>query len=385
MNSDPKISGNKFKTLSYNILKVAGMERLRAAVIGVGDHGRNRHLVHYMRISGVEVVAVADINKDRLKKILDEFGIKGYIDYMEMLERERPDVVSIVTPTGLHARIAVDAIRLGAHVLVDKPLAGNLEEAAKVVSEARYRRRILMVGYWSRFSPALDYALELRELGAIGGIYTAYAYIVRRRGIPGKPTFVDKSLSGGGGALLDIGCYALDNALAIMGFPRPISASGAVYTKFGRDPEEIMFNWGSWDPGSFELEDYAAGFVRFEGGITMTIEAGWAANVSHPGEVQRIRILGDRGGLEAMGREEILKITFHSRSKRHLYDTIPVIKGFSPEDLSLEMVRSFIESVLKGRDPPVTGEQSLVIHAIIDAIYESSRKGEEVKIQIPII
>jgi predicted dehydrogenase len=90
MNSDPKISGNKFKTLSYNILKVAGMERLRAAVIGVGDHGRNRHLVHYMRISGVEVVAVADINKDRLKKILDEFGIKGYIDYMECLKERDP-------------------------------------------------------------------------------------------------------------------------------------------------------------------------------------------------------------------------------------------------------------------------------------------------------
>lgn len=359
------------------------MGLLRAAVIGVGGHGRDRHLVHYKRLPNVQVVAAADVDRERLEKISREFGVRGYEDYREMLERESPDVVSVVTPTGLHASIAVEALRSGAHVLVDKPLAANLEDALRVVSEARKRGRILMVGYWSRFSPALDYAVELREAGALGSVYAAHAYIVRRRGIPGKPTFIDRVLSGGGGALLDIGCYALDNALAIMGFPRPVSASGSIYTKIGNNPEELRFNWGSWDPNTFELEDYAAGLVRFENGATLLVEAGWAANVHHRGELLRIQVLGDRGGVYALGKEEILKVSFHSRSSRHLYDAKPLLRSPSREDLSFQMVRSFIEAVSRGEEPPVTGEQSLVVHSIIDAIYESSRKGEEVKIGIP--
>lgn len=359
------------------------MEKLRAAVIGVGGHGRNRHLIHYLRLPNVEVVAVADINRERLERVSNEFRIKGYIDYREMLEREKPDIVSVVTPTGLHAEVALEALRRGAHVLVDKPLAHSLEEAAKVVSEARSRRRILMVGYWSRFSPALDYAVELREEGLLGEIYAVHAYLVRRRGIPGIPTFIDKRLSGGGGALLDIGCYAIDNALSIMGFPKPVSASGAIYTKFGRNPEEVRFNWGSWDPRSFELEDYAVGFIRFDNGASMLIEVGWAANVQYPGEELRLRILGDKGGIEARGHEAVIEVSYHSRTKRHLYDAKPVLRVLSPEEMSFEMVRVFVDSVVNNREPPITGEQSLIIHAIIDGIYESARKGEEVRIKLP--
>jgi predicted dehydrogenase len=354
-------------------------------VIGVGGHGRNRHLIHYYKLPNVEVVAVADVDRERLERISGEFKVKGYLDYREMLDRERPDAVSVVTPTGLHAEVALEAIRRGAHVLVDKPLAHNLEEAAKVVSEAKNRRRILMVGYWSRFSPALDYAIELREGGWLGDIYVAYAYLVRRRGIPGKPTFIDKRLSGGGGALLDIGCYAIDNVLSIMGFPTPVAVSGAVYTKFGRNPEEVRFNWGSWDPSSFELEDYAVGYVRFSNGASMLIEVGWAANVQYPGEEMRLRILGDRGGIEARGHEAIIEVSYHSRTKRHLYDAKPVLRTPSPEEMSFEMVKTFVESVVSGREPPVTGEQSLLIHAIIDGIYESAIKGEEIKVKPPTI
>jgi len=358
------------------------LEKVRVAVIGVGGHGRHRHLAPLARLQQVEVVAVADINKARADSVASEYRVRSYTDYREMLERERPDAVSIATPTGLHARVALDAIRSGAHVLVDKPLGTSLGEVVEVVSEAKRLKRVLMVGYWSRFSPALGYAVELREEGALGDIYVAYAYLVRRRGIPGSPTFVDRGLAGGG-ALLDIGCYAIDNALAIMGFPKPVSVSGAVYTKFGRNPEEVRFNWGSWDPSKFDLEDYAVGLVKFENGATMLLEVGWAANVSHAGEELRLRVLGDKGGIEAVGHEAIVDISFHSRTKRYLYDAKPVMRRASPEDMAYEMARSFIEAVLRGGDPPVTGYQSLLVHAIIDGIYESARRGEEVRVKIP--
>lgn len=356
------------------------MDKVRVGVIGVGGHGRGRHLIPYTKLPNVEVVAVADVNPARAEAVGREFKVKYYTDYMEMLDKENLDAVSIVTPTGLHAKVAKDALSKGVHVLVDKPLGANLSEVVDVVRTAKSRGKILMVGYWSRFSPALRFGLEAVENGLVGEPYVAYGYLVRRRGIPGSPTFIDKTLSGGRGALLDIGCYILDNLLALMKFPRPVAVSGAVYTKFGRNPEEVKFNWGSWDPGKFELEDYAVGFVKFSNGASMLLEVGWAANVSHVGEVGIYRVLGDKGGLEGRGHEALTEISLHSRTSNFLYDTKPVLGNV---DMPLEMVRAFIDSIINNREPPTTGYQSIIIHSIIDAIYESAARGGEVKVTLP--
>jgi len=222
--------------------------------------------------------------------------------------------------------------------------------------------------------------VEALRDGLLGEPYYAYGYLVRRRGIPGVPTFVDKKLSGGRGALLDIGCYIVDNALSMVGFRRPISVSGKVYTAFGRNPEEVGFNWGRWDPSDFSLEDFAVGFVRFEGGLTMAFEVGWAANVAHTGEAGRLQVLGDRGGIDASGDEAIRQISLHTRTKKFLTDTKPILKE---PDLSLEMVKAFIRCVKDDLEPPVSAQQSVLLHSIIDGIYSSSEKNEEVKLTIP--
>ncbi|MEM0381970.1 MAG: Gfo/Idh/MocA family oxidoreductase [Nitrososphaerota archaeon] len=358
------------------------MREIRVGVIGVGGHGRGRHLIPLTRTPGARVVAVCDTNPQTLDSVCREFHVAGYMDFTEMIEKEGLEAVSIATPSGLHYRIALECLKRGVHALVDKPLGANLQEVTEVVKTAKRHNRVLMVGFWSRFSPALRYGVDLYESGAIGEPYYAYGYLVRRRGIPGKPTFIDKELSGGRGVMLDIGCYMLDNILALTSFRKPISASGAVYTKFGRDPEEVKFNWGWWNPAEFELEDFAAGFVRFENGLTMCIETAWAANVSHRGEVGRLRVLGEKGGIEAEGHEALLDLGFYSRTKNFLTDTKPVLPN---ADLPLEMTKAFIKAVQEGSEPPVTGWQSIILHAIIDAIYESSRTGKEVQISLPTI
>jgi predicted dehydrogenase len=356
------------------------LEYIRVGVIGVGGHGRGRHLVPLTKTPGARVVAVCDTDQGTLERVCGEFHLAGYRDYREMIEKESLEAVSIATPSGLHYKVAIDCLKMGVHVLVDKPLGANLGEVSEVVRAAKHANKTLMVGFWSRFSPALQFGREVVETGLLGDPYYAYGYLVRRRGIPGKPTFIDKELSGGRGVLLDIGCYAVDNMLFLSGFARPVSAMGAVYTKFGRNPEEIKLNWGTWDPSRFELEDFAVGMVRFENGLSMFIETAWAANVSHLGEVGKIRILGDKGGLEASGHEALQEITYHSKTRSYLTDTKPVLPTV---DLPLEMTKAFISSIRDGREPPVTGWQSVVLHAIIDAIYESAEKGREARITLP--
>ncbi|MEM0445488.1 MAG: Gfo/Idh/MocA family oxidoreductase [Nitrososphaerota archaeon] len=356
------------------------MAEVRVGVIGVGGHGRGRHLIPLTRTPNARVVAVCDTDQATLNRVCQEFHVAGYTDFREMIERESLEAVSIATPSGLHYRIAVECLRRGVHALVDKPLGASLQEVVEVVRASVHANKVLMVGFWSRFSPALRYGLELVETGMLGEPYYAYGYLVRRRGIPGKPTFIDKELSGGRGVLLDIGCYMLDNILALTGFRKPVSASGAVYTKFGRDPEEIKFNWGTWDPGKFELEDFAAGFVKFENGMSLALETAWAANVSHREEVGRLRILGDKGGVEAEGHEALQGIGYYSRTKHFLFDSKPILPN---ADLPLEMTKAFIKSITEGVEPPVTGWQSVILHSIIDAIYESSSTGKEVRITLP--
>ncbi len=358
------------------------MEEIRVGVIGVGGHGRGRHLVPLTKTPGARVVAVCDVDQGTLDRVCGEFKVAGYRDYREMIEKESLEAVSIATPSGIHYRVALDCLRMGVHALVDKPLGANLREVTEVVKAAKHANKVLMVGFWSRFSPSLQFGREVSENGLLGEPFYAYGYLVRRRGIPGKPTFIDKELSGGRGVLLDIGCYALDNMLTLCGFPRPVTALGAVYTKFGRNPEELRLNWGTWDPSKFELEDFAAGMVKFENGMSMIIETAWAANVSHLGEVGKIRILGDKGGLEASGHEALQEITYHSRTKSYLTDTKPVLPTV---DLPLEMTKAFIRSIQRREEPPVTGWQSVILHALMDAIYESGEKGGESRIVIPTI
>ncbi|MCS7110877.1 MAG: Gfo/Idh/MocA family oxidoreductase [Ignisphaera sp.] len=353
---------------------------VKYAVIGVGGHGVNRHIVPLLSIPNVKLVAIADINKPRCEEVASKYNTKCYTDYVDMISKEEVDAVSIVTPTGLHATIAIDVLKSGVHVLVDKPLGANLNEVVNVVKTANKMNKKVMVGYWSRFSPALQYAVEVYKNGLLGEPYYAYGFLIRRRGIPGSPTFIDKKLSGGKGALLDIGCYIIDNLLTATGFRKPLSVTGAVYTKFGNIADEVRFNWGAWDSSKFELEDFATGFIRFEGGLTMAFEVAWAANVSHVGEVGYMRVLGDRGGIEARGNEAMKDVSFHSRSENYLYDAKPVLRS---ANMAQEMLKSFICSIIEDREPPVTGYQSIILHSIIDAVYTSSNMGREVKIVLP--
>ncbi|AOL16503.1 dehydrogenase [Sulfolobus sp. A20] len=353
------------------------VEKIRYGVIGVGGHGKNRHLIPLTRLSDqVQVSAVSDINKQRCEEISSQFKVKCYYDYMEMIEKEALDAVSIVTPTGTHANIAIDVLSKGINALVDKPLGANLEEVIKVVKTAENKGAKLMVGYWTRFSPAIQFAKEVK----LGEPYVAYGYLVRRRGIPGIPTFIDQKLSGGRGVLLDIGCYVIDNVLSILKFRKPISVMGKVYTKFGNKSEETKFNWGTWDPKRFNLDDYAIAYIKLEKDISFVLEVGWAGNVSHVEERGYIRILGDEGGLEGIGNEAIVDISYHSRTENFLVDTKPHL---GKVDLPFEMVKSFVKSIMENRVPPITGYESVVLHSIIDAIYKSSEENREVRVTLP--
>ncbi len=128
------------------------MDRLRAAVVGVGYLGRF-HAQKYAALAGCELVAVADASAEAAGAIARELGTRAVRDYRELLGKV--DAVSVVTPTATHCEIALAFLESGAHVLVEKPITETVVQAQQLITAARRARRVLQVGHLERFNPAI--------------------------------------------------------------------------------------------------------------------------------------------------------------------------------------------------------------------------------------
>ena len=150
------------------------MSALRIAVVGAGRMG-TYHLETYERIEGVEVVALVEPDEHVARERIGRRPIAWFADHTQLLHAADVDAVSICTPSDDHARVAMDALRAGVHVLVEKPIATTLEDGLRMAATARAVDRKLMVGHVERFNPAVTKLAELVGEGRIGRVYSAHA------------------------------------------------------------------------------------------------------------------------------------------------------------------------------------------------------------------
>src|SRR5688500_14387675 len=126
-------------------------DRLRCAVIGTGAIGLH-HLTSLMSCPRASAVALSESHHQRAKEAGDRFRIpRVYSDYRELLEQPDIDAVVVATPNHLHARVAIDALQAHKHVLLEKPMATNYKDAAKIAEAAKRMRRVVMVAQNFRF------------------------------------------------------------------------------------------------------------------------------------------------------------------------------------------------------------------------------------------
>ena len=157
-----------------------------------------------------------------------------------------------------------------------------------------------------------------------------------------------------------------------MGYPEPVSTTGTTYAKFGHR-EGVIGLMGQWDPKTFTVEDFAAGFVRFKNGATLTLESSFAANLAS--DQFHTDIFGTEGGAHVDGFTPGNIRIFREESGT-LTDTTP---AFLPNVGTHEAeIRAFVQAIIDDTPVPVPGEQGLMVTRILDAIYESSETGREV-------
>jgi len=338
-------------------------ETIRIGVVG-GGWPSWQHMKGYSKIEGVEVVALCDLNEERLHRIADEYGIaQRFTSYDEMFSTADLTAVSVCTPNTLHAEVSVAAMEAGLHVLCEKPMASTSQFAQQIM-EARDRTgRIFMMGYQRRYGLAAQYLKSRVDRGDLGEIYFARCWWVRRSGIPGMGGwFTNKSLSGGG-SLIDIGVHVLDLGLWYMGFPEVTGVSSSWGSHFGvhglgGSEYEAAKGTGSL----FDVDDYAVAHVRFGGGRSLILQTSWASHIKQ--DEVNVELWGTRGG----ARYSPLEI--YTADDGGHQDTIPQFRAYNEFD---EETRHFIDCIRTGTAPASTAEEGRVTVDLIERIY---REGE---------
>ena len=355
------------------------MEKLKIAVVGVGSIS-SMHIKNYLANDKVEVYAFCDINEDRLKYMGEKYGItRLYTDEAEMLKAlPEIDAVSVCTWNSAHAPCTIMALKAGKHVLCEKPMATNVEDAEAMLAAAKESGKLLMIGFVRRFGRDADTVMDLIEAGSLGEIYYAKAQNLRRNGAPGG-WFGDKSRSGGG-PLIDLGVHSIDLVRYLLGKPRAVSVYVSAFTKLGNRSDlkskknyVSVGNKGKQDV--YDCEDLATAMVRFENGAVLSVEMSFSLNVGKP--ENSIQLFGVESGVH-MEKE----VQVFGQMGGYLSDTsLGKDTGLDVDDAFKKEIDHYVDCITgEAETCRAPAEDGVELMRILTAIYESAECGHEVKL-----
>lgn len=372
--------------------KIDTDRKMRVGIIGCGWIA-DAHIKAYLNQPDVEIVAGADIIPGKAKAFFEKHGVEGvktdYASHKEMLADKslKLDAVSICTYNRQHAIPAIDALNAGVNVLLEKPFTVTVEEAVEVMRAERKSGKVLSIGFQPRLDANMQMIKKIVQSGELGQIYYIQTGGGRRRGIPtpfGTSFIEDKTA--GLGALGDIGCYSLDMVLNAIGYPKPLTVSGYKSAFFGTDPHYSGYaaDKAAEYASKFSVDDFAAAFIRLEGGIILDFRIAWAMNLDTPGDTI---IMGTKGSLRIPSTEcwngtvGGPMVVYHEVCGQQTQTEIPIIK--MKQGLFDLKIRTFLDACKDGTPAPVPSSQILYNQAIIDGIAKSAIAGKEIAIEIP--
>lgn len=308
---------------------------LKAAVIGVGNMGRN-HARVYREMEDrydLRLVAISDCEASTAARVGRFMNVAHYEDWRRMLDAEDPDLVTLAVPTSLHYTFGMELIERGIHVLVEKPIAKTVEQAQQLVNYAQELGVILAVGHIERFNPAVHEMRTHLQEGMIGAIYKLYA----QRLSPYPARIQDA------GVVIDLASHDIDLMRYLMNGDKMCHIHGEIMSTINQDREDLFI-----------------GTARFESGALAVLDVNWVT----PTKYRLLTITGALG----MFRCDLLSqelYYYENASGPGVWDTHAVLHGVSQgkvigfpinrkEPLRAEL-ENFVEAVAYGYPPAITG------------------------------
>jgi len=333
------------------------MGTLKAAVIGVGSMGQH-HARVYTELKQTTLVGVADALPETAQRIGGKYGVPAYSNYRELLERERPDIVTVAAPTQEHHSVAVAALEAGCHVLVEKPIAATLAEGEALIARAAALNRKLMVGHIVRFSPSIQALKQHLDAGELGRVFQ----IVCRRVGPFPARIRDV------GVVIDLAPHDLDVMRFITG--------DEIVRVFAETEQQIHT----------AHEDLVLGMVRFRSGISGLLEINWLT----PAKVREVVVLGERGMFRADDLTQDLYFYENAEVNGLEWGHLSLLKGVSEgrmvrypiarhEPLKAEL-EAFAAAVAEDKPVPVSGADGLAALRLALALVQSGKSQQIVSV-----
>lgn len=353
----------------------------KVCIISCGMITNSAHIPAYRQFpKDFEIAAVSDINEAAARDTAKRHGIERYYtDAEEMLEREKPDIVSVCVPNCFHKQYTLMALEHGANVLCEKPLAFTYADSCEMFDVAERNGKLLMACQSMRFTPDRLAAKRFIDEGGMDEIYYGEIARVRRRGIPTWGTFHINKISCGG-AFVDIGVHMLDALIWLMGNPKIKSVSGITMQNHKSEIGSLkgsgaltgkVHNKRPFDPDEMDVEDFACGMLSFENSAKVSFKVAWASNMP---EASDIRLVSRRAGIDLPSG----KVYFGEDGEKKLetkkcpYDTPFFGHMYIADNL---------RRVLRGEaEPIITPEETKNVAAALELFYRSASLGREVSL-----
>ena len=324
---------------------------VRWGIVGLGDIAARAVAPAIQAHAGSELVAICRRDPQLLDQYAQEFGVsQAYTSYDDMLAAGGLDAVYVATPVNLHGPQTLAALERGMHVLVEKPMAMDAAEAARMVETADGAGLKLGIAFYHRFYPINLRVREIVESGELGELIALHANTSGPFTMtPDDPKYwrVDRAQSGGG-PLMDLGSHRLD----------------IFYSLAGRAAQVAAFSDQRVIPG--DVEDTTSVIVQYHSGVQATISALWSINPA-------------RGDYEVWCTDGHINVPF-ARGVEFTIERPDRSDTFTlPEhDLhDLPLIADFVDGI-NGGTPVLTGEGGLEVQRVIDAAYASAAEGRVV-------
>ncbi|MGE5661228.1 MAG: Gfo/Idh/MocA family protein [Ignavibacteriales bacterium] len=333
------------------------------AIVGCG-HISKKHAEAIAKTKNGKLVAVVDTVSDRLNEFKNQYGVSGYLSMDEMLQNERIDVVNICVPSGLHAKLAVEAAKHKKHIIVEKPIALTVSDAEMIIRACAENGVKLSVVHPNRFRPAMIALKNAMTDGLFGKLSHANATVRWNR----NQEYYEQAAWRGtkaldGGVLMNQAIHNLDLLLWLVGPVKEVQAYAATRVR------------------NIEAEDVVTATLQFESGALGVIEA--AATIYPKNYEESISIFGEVGSAVVSGTTAnwIKHWSFESVSTEYVEKLIEEINhdpyGVSGHE---QIIIDMIESIQTNRSPVITGEDGLESLKLVLAVYKAAEERRAVRL-----
>jgi predicted dehydrogenase len=327
--------------------------KLNAAVIGVGSMGRN-HARIYGELADVKLAAVADADFEGAKKVAEQLRCKAYGNYVEMLDKEKIDLVSIAVPTKYHKEVALECIKRRIPLLVEKPVSDTEENAKELIAEAEKAGVPLTVGHIERFNPAVIELKRRLDAGELGRVFE-----IRTTRVGPFPSRIRDV-----GVVIDLAVHDID----VMRY-----LTGSEVRRLYAETEQKIHT---------KHEDLLSGLIKFQNDSVGVLSVNWLT----PEKIREISILGEKGFfvVKYLTQELFFYENKEANGARYSYSdmlmgvaegNVTNIRIQKKEPLKAEL-ESWVEAVKSGKPPVVSGKDGLAALALAHKLIESATEGK---------